>query len=161
MKHHSGRIDLKEKKEALMSSLGDKGGQYWSIFKDFIQAKISKTEFDQGAMRVLEDNNNGMIIFYFGFCSHFLVTVKLHNQFVLAVLKNARCPHPPPEYSKIIGRKRVRPDSVSDQPPAKRGKFFMNNLSLLTSLQLREGEELLQNLQLILLFEERYVFFMR
>jgi len=97
-----GRIDLKTKKDELSTALGEKAVQYWGVFKDFIQAKISKTEFDQEAKRALGNN------------------VKLHNQFVLGILKNARSPHPPPECQQkpIAGQKRRREPTVD--PPGKK-----------------------------------------
>lgn len=49
--------------------------------------------------------------------------VKLHNQFVLSILKNARCPQPPPEFSKqLTGKKRRRPERDGLEPNSKRSK---------------------------------------
>lgn len=62
MKQQTVRVDLKAQKEALSDALGDNASKYWTIFKDFIQAKLSKTEFDIAAARVLGQGNNGTIV---------------------------------------------------------------------------------------------------
>lgn len=77
------RVDLAREKEQLSRALGSHSNRYWEIFRDFIQAKLSKPEFDLAARRILTENN-----------------LVLHNQFVLSILHNARSPRPPPDYLK-------------------------------------------------------------
>lgn len=83
MMRNGERVDLAREKEKLSLALGSHSTRYWEIFRDFIQAKLSKPEFDLAARRILSENN-----------------LVLHNQFVLNILHNARSPRPPPEYFK-------------------------------------------------------------
>jgi hypothetical protein len=51
------RIDLLKEKEKLTQALGSQATLYWDTFQGFIQAKLSKPEFDVAARRLLSENN--------------------------------------------------------------------------------------------------------
>ena len=56
------RVDLKAKKDDISQILGDDADSYWNTFRDFITAKLSKTEFDIAARRIL--GKNSMQLFF-------------------------------------------------------------------------------------------------
>jgi hypothetical protein len=51
------RVDLGNLKNKLSSVLKDDAHQYWDVFKNFLQAKTSKHDFDTVARRVLGEEN--------------------------------------------------------------------------------------------------------
>eukprot|EP00011_Vannellida_sp_DIVA3-517-6-12_P003905 CAMPEP_0114625702 /NCGR_PEP_ID=MMETSP0168-20121206/11403_1 /TAXON_ID=95228 ORGANISM="Vannella sp., Strain DIVA3 517/6/12" /NCGR_SAMPLE_ID=MMETSP0168 /ASSEMBLY_ACC=CAM_ASM_000044 /LENGTH=274 /DNA_ID=CAMNT_0001836985 /DNA_START=124 /DNA_END=944 /DNA_ORIENTATION=+ len=72
------RIDLGTLKDRLQRVLGDKSAAYWQVLRKFIQAKLTKHEFDEFARVSLGPRH-----------------LYLHNTFILSIISNAHCTIPP------------------------------------------------------------------
>jgi len=93
-----GRADLQAMKAQLSHVLQESWPQYWKVFSDYVQAKISKKEFDSFTRRNLSDQ-----------------AIQLHNRFVLAILRNAHFAPPPKDFSKsMTGKKRKPLESIKE-----------------------------------------------
>lgn len=72
----------------LANVLGDKGKEYWAKFKNFINGRCSKREFDATMLRALRKRDS----------------VKLHNELLLAIIYNAsKRQYPPTTCHKGFG----------------------------------------------------------
>ncbi|KAL6040383.1 Transcriptional adapter 1, variant 2 [Balamuthia mandrillaris] len=96
------RVDLLEAKKALSLSLGDKAPEYWKHLKAYTQARLTKWELDCLVFSLLGEDK-----------------VKLHNNFIKAIIRNAYTPRPVKPLP--ISRKRP-PMGLTASPPSKRTK---------------------------------------
>ncbi|KAL6049132.1 Transcriptional adapter 1 [Balamuthia mandrillaris] len=120
------RVDLLEAKKTLSLSLGDKAPEYWKHLKAYTQARLTKWELDCLVFSLLgEDKGIGCPSFYvplrFSSCNTTLLffLVKLHNNFIKAIIRNAYTPRPLKPLP--ISRKRP-PMGLTASPPSKRTK---------------------------------------
>ncbi|KAH9839856.1 transcriptional regulator of RNA polII, SAGA, subunit-domain-containing protein [Rhodofomes roseus] len=79
----------------LVSALGSKAPQYWNVLREYLTARISRTEFDEQVKALLETTP----------------LLQLHNSLIVSLFDTSAHlapPTPPPDLPKLPARKRRR-----------------------------------------------------
>jgi len=82
------RVDLTELKATISTKLKNNSSLYWDILKKFLTRKATKIELDNNVIHLLGEDN-----------------VSLHNQFLLAILRNANCSSTSPIINSTAAKK--------------------------------------------------------
>jgi len=92
------RVDLTELKATISTKLKNNSSLYWDILKKFLTRKVTKIELDNNVVHLLGEDNVG-----------------LHNQFLLAILRNANCNSTSP-ITSATGAKKAKPNKSKKKP---------------------------------------------
>lgn len=99
------RVDLNPIKDRLKLVLKDQASHYWELLRKFVQAKLSKKEFDYLAKGILGEDH-----------------VPLHNLLIRSILSNARCAFPP-----VVSQTAVRQHKGKGKIPLVKESAVNNN----------------------------------
>jgi hypothetical protein len=133
-----------EVKAALAIALGPNAEPYWRTFSDFLQAKISRAEFEDLISDKLNTPHLSQLTSYFFSCSLTVISEQLHNTLLMEIIGAACASEPDSLTTNLImpanKRRRVHPYQGNDDD---RDTFHSARLKhWVVSLPSRERQEL-------------------
>lgn len=133
-----------EVKAALAMALGPNAESYWRTFSDFLQAKISRAEFEDLISERLNTPHLSQLVFCFLSCQLTVLSEQLHNSLLMEIIGAACTSEPDSLTTNLImpanKRRRVHPYQGNEDD---RDTFHSARLKhWVVSLPSRERQEL-------------------